>query len=119
MNSIPIIKLKLWLTLTKGEGFGRPLLEFSLTKKPIITTNWSGHTDFLNKEFTTLLPGELHQLDDSSLVKDILMKEFQWFGVDNTSADYALKMYLLIIKIIKKKQIDKHIEAELSLVLKK
>ena len=31
------------VSLTKGEGFGRPLLEFSLTKKPIISKwlEWS------------------------------------------------------------------------------
>ena len=52
-------KVKAMISLTKGEGFGRPLLEFSLTKKPIITTGWSGHIDFLKPEFTTLLPGEL------------------------------------------------------------
>ena len=79
-------KVKAMVNLTKGEGFGRPLLEFSLTKKPIITTDWSGHTDFLNKDFVPLLPGELHNLDESSIVKDVLMKEFQWFGVDNKSA---------------------------------
>ena len=84
-------KVKAMVSLTKGEGFGRPLLEFSLTKKPIITTNWSGHTDFLNEEFTTLLPGELHQLDDSSVVKDVLMKEFQWFGVDHTASVMAMR----------------------------
>ena len=38
MNYIIHKKVKLWLSLTKGEGFGRPLLEFSLTKKPIIST---------------------------------------------------------------------------------
>ena len=43
-------KIKAMVNLTKGEGFGRPLLEFSLVKKPIITTGWSGHTDFLNPE---------------------------------------------------------------------
>jgi len=32
-------KIKAMVNLTKGEGYGRPLLEFSLTKKPIITTN--------------------------------------------------------------------------------
>ena len=79
-------KVKAMVNLTKGEGFGRPLLEFSLTKKPIITTDWSGHTDFLSKDFVPLLPGELHNLDESSIVKDVLMKEFQWFGVDNKSA---------------------------------
>ena len=50
-------KIKAMVCLTKGEGFGRPLLEFSLVNKPILTTNWSGHIDFLNPEFTTLLPG--------------------------------------------------------------
>jgi glycosyltransferase involved in cell wall biosynthesis len=84
-------KVKAMVSLTKGEGFGRPLLEFSLTKKPIITTNWSGHKDFLSEEFVTLLPGELHNLDDSSVVQDMLMKEFQWFGVDNGSAFIALR----------------------------
>jgi hypothetical protein len=40
-------KVKAMVNLTKGEGFGRPLLEFSLVNKPIITTNWSGHIDYL------------------------------------------------------------------------
>jgi hypothetical protein len=31
-------KVKAMVSLTKGEGFGRPLLEFSLTKKPILAT---------------------------------------------------------------------------------
>jgi hypothetical protein len=29
-------KVKAMVSLTKGEGFGRPLLEFSLTKKPLL-----------------------------------------------------------------------------------
>jgi hypothetical protein len=44
-------KVKAMVSLTKGEGFGRPLLEFSLTNKPIISSNWSGHIDYLNPEF--------------------------------------------------------------------
>jgi len=98
-------KVKAMVSLTKGEGFGRPLLEFSLTKKPIITTNWSGHIDFLNEEFTALLPGELHQLDDSSLVKDVLMKEFQWFGVNHTAAVVAMKDMFTNYKNYKEKAI--------------
>ena len=60
-------KIKAMVSLTKGEGFGRPLLEFSLTKKPIITTNWSGHIDFLDGEHTTLLGGELTSTHPSAL----------------------------------------------------
>jgi len=74
-------KVKAMINLTKGEGYGRPLLEFSLTKKPIITTNWSGHTDFLNPEFTTMLPGQLTNVHPSA-ANQWLLKESQWFSVD-------------------------------------
>jgi hypothetical protein len=75
-------KVKAMVNLTKGEGFGRPLLEFSLIKKPIITTNWSGHTDFLNPEFTTMLPGQLTNVHPSA-ANQFLLKESQWFSVDS------------------------------------
>jgi hypothetical protein len=74
-------KIKAMINLTKGEGFGRPLLEFSLTKKPIITTNWSGHTDFLHPEFTTMLPGKLTDVHPSA-ANQWLLKESQWFSAD-------------------------------------
>ena len=72
-------KVKAMVSLTKGEGFGRPLLEFSLTKKPIITTNWSGHLDFLNPEFVTLVNGGLNNVNDTALVPNIILKESKWF----------------------------------------
>ena len=78
-------KVKAMVNLTKGEGFGRPLLEFSLVKKPIITTNWSGHTDFLNPEFTTMLPGQLTNVHPSA-ANQFLLKESQWFSVDQAQS---------------------------------
>jgi len=83
-------KVKAMVNLTKGEGYGRPLLEFSLTKKPIITTNWSGHTDFLNPEFNTLLPGTLTNVH-SSAANNWLLKESQWFSVDLGHAGTSIK----------------------------
>jgi len=83
-------KVKAMVSLTKGEGFGRPLLEFSLTKKPIITTGWSGHIDFLNPEFTTLLPGELKPVH-KSVVNDWIIKESSWFNVDHGHVGHHLK----------------------------
>ena len=68
------------VSLTKGEGFGRPLLEFSLVNKPIIATGWSGHIDFLNPKFTTLLPGELENVHPSA-ANNWLIKESKWFKV--------------------------------------
>ncbi len=84
-------KVKAMVSLTKGEGFGRPLLEFSLTKKPIISTNWSGHKDFLSEEFTSLLPGKQTKVHPSAVVKDIIMPEFEWFSVDNNAVIFALR----------------------------
>ena len=72
-------KVKTMVCLTRGEGFGRPLLEFSLVNKPIITTAWSGHTDFLNEGDVGYVGGELEQLHNSSLVPNMLLKEAQWF----------------------------------------
>jgi glycosyltransferase involved in cell wall biosynthesis len=83
-------KVKAMVSLTKGEGFGRPLLEFSLVKKPIMTTNWSAHTEFLSKEFTTLMSGELKNLHPSVL-NDWFVKEAQWFNVNPMEVNHYLK----------------------------
>lgn len=84
-------KVKAMVSLTKGEGFGRPLLEFSLTKKPIITTNWSGHIDFLDPKFTCLLNGELNEVHNSAAVKDMILKESKWFAVNTSEVVFYLK----------------------------
>jgi glycosyltransferase involved in cell wall biosynthesis len=91
MNSIyNHSKVKAMVSLTKGEGFGRPLLEFSLTNKPIITTNWSGHIDYLNPEFTTLLPGQLTNIHPNA-ANNMLLQEAQWFSVDHGHVGHYLK----------------------------
>ena len=82
-------KVKAMVNLTKGEGFGRPLLEFSLTNKPIITTNWSGHIDYLNPEFSTLLEGTLKEVHHSA-ANNMLMKEAQWFNVNPSHVGHYL-----------------------------
>ena len=83
-------KVKAMVNLTKGEGFGRPLLEFSLTKKPIITTAWSGHIDFLKSNMSILLPGNLTSVHPSA-ANNMLLKESQWMSVDAGQAGAYLK----------------------------
>ena len=84
-------KVKAMACFTKGEGFGRPLLEFSLTNKPIITTNWSGHTDFLSEEFTALINGEVKQIHPSAVVKDMLIPESGWFAPNPAEIHHYFK----------------------------
>ena len=83
-------KVKAMVNLTKGEGFGRPLLEFSLVKKPIITTGWSGQLDYLNPDFTTLIPGELTPVHPSA-ANQFLLPEAKWFTPDNGQVGFYLK----------------------------
>lgn len=83
-------KVKAMVNLTKGEGFGRPLLEFTLTKKPLITSAWSGHVDFLNPEFTNLVGGNLTNVHQSA-ANQWLLPESQWFSVDNGQAGFFIK----------------------------
>ena len=82
-------KVKAMLNFTKGEGFGRPLLEFSLTGKPILVSNWSGHIDFL-KQGVVLLEGELKPVHESA-ADQFLLKESQWFNVNISKALAAMK----------------------------
>ena len=42
-------KIKALVSMTRGEGYGLPLLEASCSGLPVITTNWSGHLDFMRK----------------------------------------------------------------------
>jgi glycosyltransferase involved in cell wall biosynthesis len=83
-------KVKAMVNLTKGEGFGRPLLEFSLTNKPVIASNWSGHLDFLNPEFTALIDGQVKPIHPSAQVKDMLIEGSQWFTPDFGQIGYNL-----------------------------
>jgi len=78
-------KVKAHLSFTHGEGYGRPLQEASLSGKPVIAPNWSGHIDFLDKDLSILLDGGLQQVH-SSAVNDWIMKESHWFTVNYSLA---------------------------------
>jgi len=83
-------KVKAMISLTRGEGFGRPLLEFSLSKKPIIASGWSGHMDFLKPEFSSLLNGKLTNVHPSA-ANQWLLAESQWFAPDLFQINHYLK----------------------------
>ena len=84
-------KVKAMLYLGHGEGYGRPLLEFSVLKKPIIASGWSGHTDFLSKEYASLVPGEVKQIHPSSVVQNMIIPESGWFYIDEKQAQTYIK----------------------------
>ena len=83
-------KIKAMISFAKGEGYGRPMAEFTLTGKPIIASGWSGQMDFLPTEHSVLLEGSLTQVDESA-ADQFCMKEAQWFTVNYSNA--ANKIY--------------------------
>ena len=84
-------KVKAFVSFTKGEGYGRPLLEASISAKPVIASGYSGHVDFLNPEMSILLPGEIKQIHPSAVVNDMLIAESGWFTIDYSAAAKALE----------------------------
>jgi len=87
-------KVKAHVSFAKGEGFGRPLLEASISGKPVIAPNYSGHTDFLDAEMSTLLPGVLTQIHSSAVVQKMLIPESSWFTIDyKVAADTLVDVY--------------------------
>ena len=84
-------KIKAMVSLTKGEGFGRPLLEFTMTGKPVIASNWSGHKDFLPMDKAIMIGGKLTEVDESA-VDDFILKGSKWFTANYNEAAEVMKI---------------------------
>lgn len=79
-------KVKTLVSFTKGEGYGRPIAEFITSGKPVIVSDWSGHTDFVSKNFHTLLKGELKPVHSSAIWDGVINEGSSWFTVDYQNA---------------------------------
>lgn len=84
-------KIKAMVSITKGEGFGRPLLEFSMTGKPIIASNWSGHKDFLPMDKAIMVGGKLTEVHESA-VDTFILKGSKWFTANYEEAAGVMKL---------------------------
>ena len=84
-------KVKAHVSFTHGEGFGRPLLEATLSEKPVIAPNWGGQVDFLSGGNAILLPGSLNDIKKKSLMKGYHIEGTQWFTVNYNYASKTLK----------------------------
>ena len=84
-------KVKAHISLTHGEGFGRPLLEASLSEKPVIAPDWSGHTDFLKKPNAVMLGGSLTDVPKSAFPEEFFVEGMKWFTVNYQEASVRMK----------------------------
>lgn len=81
-------KIGAMVSFTHGEGFGLPLLEFTATGKPVIAPNYSGQVDFLNPDYSVLLPGKMIKIDRSA--QNEWITDSEWFQVNYQYAGQIL-----------------------------
>ena len=84
-------KVKAHVSFTHGEGFGRPLLEASLSGKPVIAPNWSGPADFLDSKYSVLLEGNLTKVQAGSFPKEFFVEGSEWFTVNYRKASQTFR----------------------------
>lgn len=84
-------KVKAHISFTRGEGFGRPLLEATISGKPMVVSGWSGQTDFLNPDMVNLIDGQLQNVHPSAADGKFLLKEAQWFQINYSLAGGVMK----------------------------
>jgi len=81
-------KVKAMVSFTKGEGYGRPLQEFMFSGKPIISSNWSGHIDFLTG-YADLIDGELTPVHPTA-ANNMILEHASWYTLNYSNAGKAL-----------------------------
>ena len=99
-------KVKAFVSLTHGEGFGRPMLEASMVGLPVIASAWSGQMDFLSETDSLLLGGELKQVPKSQHWQNIIIPESQWFNVNETQAYKAMNYCFTNYDEVKEKALN-------------
>ena len=71
-------QIKALVTLTRGEGFGLPILEAAASDLPVVATGWSGHTDFLGHGKYINISYSLKNIHKSRIDGKIFFPQSQW-----------------------------------------
>jgi glycosyltransferase involved in cell wall biosynthesis len=70
--------IKALVALTRGEGFGLPILEAAAAGLPVVATNWSAHTEFLGLGKYIDIDSRLVEIHPSRVDNQIFMKDSKW-----------------------------------------
>ena len=100
--------VKAFVSMTRGEGWGLPLLEASASGLPVIATNWSGHLDFLNRGRFIPISYMLTDIPDGKVDNKIFVKGARWANPDENDAKEKL------LKFKKKPDIPRKWASELK-----
>tara|TARA_Y100000593_G_scaffold63811_1_gene117881 strand:+ start:157 stop:1320 length:1164 start_codon:yes stop_codon:yes gene_type:complete len=99
-------KVKALLSLTRGEGYGLPLLEAAACDLPVIATNWSGHLDFLNNGKWLKVESTLQTVHGSRIDGQIFVPGSKWACPDEIDAKNKIIKFRKSSTIPKKWAVD-------------
>lgn len=86
-------KIKALVSLTRGEGFGLPILEAAASGLPVIATNWSGHLDFMKLGKFVNVDYELKDIHQTRIDNKIFVKGAKWAEVIETDFKRRVKKF--------------------------
>ena len=89
-------KIKAFVTLTHGEGFGLPVFEAAYTGMPVVAPGWSGQLDFLVNKTTGKsefynVEYDLHQIPEHVIWEGVIIKESMWSNPREHSAKQKMR----------------------------
>lgn len=84
-------KVSALVSLTRGEGFGLPILEAAACGLPVVVTNWSAHTEFLKQGKFVKVDYKLSNIHPSRVDNKIFFQEMRWANPSEADAKKKLK----------------------------
>lgn len=85
--------VKCFISLTRGEGFGIPILDASVAGLPVITTNWSGHLDFMNLGKFISIDYDLVNVPANKIDQRIFVSNARWANPKEQDFKKKLKKF--------------------------
>jgi glycosyltransferase involved in cell wall biosynthesis len=95
-------KIKAFVALPHGEGYGLPIFEAAYSGLPVVATGWSGQLDFLvdpdGTEHFYNVEYDLQPVQDEVVWDGVIIKESMWAYPKEASAKKQLRLCYLNIQ---------------------
>jgi glycosyltransferase involved in cell wall biosynthesis len=85
--------IKAMVALTRGEGFGLPILEAAVAGLPVIATNWSAHTEYLSKGKFIKVDSTLGPIHETRIDGQIFVPNSKWAHPTEEDAKRKLRKF--------------------------